>query len=673
MAPEEQTRLDAVTGGQGASLASGDLLVHGTYEVLSRIGEGGMGEIYRARNTITGADSAIKMIRPSLIADPMLSTLFVREAEALKSIRDEAVVGYEGVFREQGDRMLLAMSYVDGPSLGQRMRERPLSTDEIFALADRLARGLAAAHAVGVHHRDLSPDNVLLPGGQLDHAVLIDFGIARRTGAAGPTLYGGAAQGRGFVGKLAYASPEQAGAVEGEIDHRTDIYSLGLVLAAASRGRPLDMGHDPMSAFTARKKLPDLSGIDPLLRPFLNTLLAPSPDERPQSMVEVREMASKLRRPRPLPDSGQKRNSRSWLLLPAGGIVVAVVGFAGYELLKEPPPAIDDRKQTEPASIPPLASSSPLAVPSTSSPPAHPPPVAILSPPAVPPPTMTHSETSAPVVPLTVPSPPTLSPPPASPPALAVLPPAPRTALPVSPTVTAPPAVDDAMLERAAQAITQEFPCATFDALVVTDGSIQPSGEIGSESELGALLQRLGSLSGATRTDASRLRVQPRPECVAAQQVVAMAGPAAIAPPTIRLNRADGIFTIGRDSLVIDVSNHGTRPVHAYVDFFQDNGEVYHLLPEPMTPDNRLAAGASLRVGNEQAGATAKDRVWEVSEPAGNGRIVVILSEQPLYQGMRELADSTDAYLAFLKRALPAAASTGAVAVAERPVVVRHP
>ena len=276
--PDGATRL--MVGGGGGSIAAGTLLCNGTYRVEERLGAGGMGEVYRGINTVTGSACAIKTIRPELVADEFLRGLFAREAEALKSIRDGAVVGYEGVFRDEDGRLLIVMEYVDGPSLGARMRERPLSVDETTRLARRLARGLAAAHARGVHHRDLSPDNVLFPGGRLEEAVIIDFGIARREGGDGPTLFGAGAGRGGFAGKLAYASPEQIGAVDAPVDHRSDVYSLGLVLAAGARGRPLPMGEDVASATAARRQAPDLSSLPPALRGLLAPLLTPRPEDR---------------------------------------------------------------------------------------------------------------------------------------------------------------------------------------------------------------------------------------------------------------------------------------------------------------------------------------------------------------------------------------------------------
>ena len=288
-----------------------------------------------------GAHAAIKAIRPELVSDETIAQLFVREAEALKSIRDPAVVGYEGVFRDELGRVFLAMEYIDGPSLAELIRGRPLSAEEVLRLGRRLARGLAAAHGMGVFHRDLSPDNILLPGGRLDDAVIIDFGIAKRQGASGPTLYGG--EGQGFTGKYAYASPEQAGAVVAPIDGRSDLYSLALVLVAAVLGRPLPMGHDPLTAVAARQRRPDLSAVPQALRTVVEPLLAPDPKDRPSLMLAFAEQVERTdRTPAGHPRVRPTPRRLNWLPWAGGAVVLAAIGAAAYVLFLEPlpPPAV---------------------------------------------------------------------------------------------------------------------------------------------------------------------------------------------------------------------------------------------------------------------------------------------------------------------------------------------
>lgn len=250
-----------------------------TWRVTGVIARGGMGEILRATHVDQGTEHAIKVILPELMGNEGVVTLFLREAEALRRIRHDAVVGYDGLFRDETGRLHLVMEFVDGPSLADRIRQKPLTPDEVRRLRDRLAAGLAVAHEAGICHRDLAPDNVLLAGGDLDRAKIIDFGIAKLARADHRTIFGDA-----FAGKLAWASPEQAGLFGGAVDERTDIYSLGLVLAASAAGRPLDMGRTLHAAVEARRRVPDLSGLPEELRGDIARLLAPDPLDRPHAM-----------------------------------------------------------------------------------------------------------------------------------------------------------------------------------------------------------------------------------------------------------------------------------------------------------------------------------------------------------------------------------------------------
>ncbi|MDF3605061.1 protein kinase [Paracoccus sp. DMF-8] len=153
----------------------------------------------------------------------------------------------------------------------------PLDADQALVLLRRLARGLAQAHARGVTHRDLSPDNVILRDNRVDEAVLIDFGIARST------ELGDGLNGR-FAGKFKYIAPEQLGHAGGEIGPPADVYGLALMIAAAMRGRPLDMGASIVEASEARRRIPDLSGISYRVYPLLQHMLEPDPRARPHDM-----------------------------------------------------------------------------------------------------------------------------------------------------------------------------------------------------------------------------------------------------------------------------------------------------------------------------------------------------------------------------------------------------
>jgi eukaryotic-like serine/threonine-protein kinase len=132
----------------------------------------------------------------------------------------------------------------------------------VWQLRNRLADGLAAAHAKGIIHRDIAPDNVILPEGSVQGAKLIDFGIAKRRDPAAGTIIG-----RIFAGKWGYVAPEQLGLFGVEVGPYSDIYSLGLVLAEAATGKPLDMGDSLETTIQARWQVPDLSQVPAELRP----------------------------------------------------------------------------------------------------------------------------------------------------------------------------------------------------------------------------------------------------------------------------------------------------------------------------------------------------------------------------------------------------------------------
>ncbi|MEO1017635.1 MAG: serine/threonine-protein kinase, partial [Pseudomonadota bacterium] len=271
MSDFDPTRLS--TGRNEAATARGRLpegfVLHHTYEIVRMIASGGMGDVYEAKHLLSEDRYAIKVIRDDLVDDERISGMFIRESDILKRIRHDAVVNYGGLLQDEQGRAFLVMDYIDGPSLRERLRQKPLSADEAKRLIRRLAPGLAEVHAAGTFHRDLSPDNILLADNDLDRAVIIDFGIAKLGEPDAKTFVGG-----DIAGKYGYISPEQLGVIDSPVDGRSDIYSLGLVLAAALRGQPLEMGTNWAAVVEARKKVPALNDCPKALRPLLAKMLA---------------------------------------------------------------------------------------------------------------------------------------------------------------------------------------------------------------------------------------------------------------------------------------------------------------------------------------------------------------------------------------------------------------
>jgi eukaryotic-like serine/threonine-protein kinase len=266
----------ASIGGGDRGLAPGTILF-GEYEIVDVLGAGGMGEVYRAHHRRLDEHRAIKVMHAELSARRGASEFFYREAKALLAVRHPAVVHCHDLLSDEAGRVYLIMEMIEGVPLSKRLGAGPLSPDEVAILGARVAHGLAAAHRKGVIHRDLSPDNIVLPNGRVQDAKIIDFGIAKLLEQGEGTIVDG------FKGKLSYASPEQLGFFGGKIDGRSDLYSLGLVLVAAALGRPMPMGTTVMEAVDARRQLKALPDAIPIgLRSAIQPLLALEPENRPQ-------------------------------------------------------------------------------------------------------------------------------------------------------------------------------------------------------------------------------------------------------------------------------------------------------------------------------------------------------------------------------------------------------
>ena len=276
----------AGSGTQRRKLEIGTV-IQGIYRIDGVLKSGGMGAVYRGHEIHTDAPVAIKVILPEFKDDEKASLLFKREASTLRQLADEAIVRYFAyIYDDQLDRYCIVMEFIAGRQLSDVIGERrAIGLDDARALLARLARGLAKAHRIGVVHRDLAPDNVMLRDGDVREAVLIDFGIAKSNAVREATMRDQ------FAGRLRYTSPEQLGRFNMNIGPHTDVYSLALVMAAALRGTPLDMGYTSMAdAVDARRNIPDLPDVPLPMVPLLRHMLEPNPADRPASMERVLEL-----------------------------------------------------------------------------------------------------------------------------------------------------------------------------------------------------------------------------------------------------------------------------------------------------------------------------------------------------------------------------------------------
>jgi TolB-like protein/Tfp pilus assembly protein PilF len=267
-----------------------DTIAH--YNILEKIGTGGMGEVYRARDTKLGRTVAIKVLPPELARDPGRRERLLREARASAAISHPNIATLFQV-GEEGGTIFLVFEYVPGQTLHAAIGGRPMNTRRAIDLAIQLADAVADAHAAGVIHRDIKPDNIIVtPKG---NAKILDFGLAAWTqgGAARADVTKTTQTKPGMVmGTLAYLSPEQA---RGEmLDERTDIFSLGIVIFEMLTGRnPFMKTGGGLSAVASilRDEAPApssvSSGLPREIDAMLARALAKKPDDRYASAVTL--------------------------------------------------------------------------------------------------------------------------------------------------------------------------------------------------------------------------------------------------------------------------------------------------------------------------------------------------------------------------------------------------
>jgi serine/threonine protein kinase len=298
------------------SIKVGDVLNH-IFEVKRFIARGGMGEVFEGANVITDERVAIKVMLPALAADENVITLFRREARTLTHLHHEAVVQYRVLAQEpQLGVLYIVTEYIDGTNLSDVLKTVDASPEALVAVLRRLASGLQAAHALGAIHRDISPDNILLGGGDLARAKIIDFGIAKDLDPGTATIVGD-----GFAGKLGYVAPEQLGDFNRRLGPWTDVYSLALVILAVAAGRDVGLGGSLVDAVDKRRAGPDLSPAPDVLRPLLARMTKADPTERLGSMAEVLAEIAKIEAT-PIPAPAPTTSYARWII---GGIVTLIL------------------------------------------------------------------------------------------------------------------------------------------------------------------------------------------------------------------------------------------------------------------------------------------------------------------------------------------------------------
>lgn len=259
----------------------------GSYRLLGRLGAGGMGEVWKAEDTRLGRTVAVKILPAALAADPDAINRLRREARTAAQLNHPNIATIHA-FEEAGERLFIVMEYVEGEPLTNAIRRGPLPETEVRRIGARIAEALAEAHAKGIVHRDIKPDNVIVNGQRVK---VLDFGIAKRVGAEAsgpndPTAF--KTQTGMIIGTVTYMSPEQA--LGRPVDARTDLFSLGVLLYEAATGRLPFQGQsltETLMQIARDEPAPLRGAVSPGLEGIIRRCLQKNPEDRFASAQEL--------------------------------------------------------------------------------------------------------------------------------------------------------------------------------------------------------------------------------------------------------------------------------------------------------------------------------------------------------------------------------------------------
>ena len=330
------------------ALASGTRV--GIYEVTAKIGEGGMGEVYQARDTTLDRDVALKVLPEAFTADPDRLARFQREAKVLASLNHQNIGGIYGL-ETFGDSRALVLELIEGPTLADRIAAGPIPVDEALEIAKQIAAALEAAHEQGIIHRDLKPANVKV---RPDNTVkVLDFGLAKAvssdaSGSSGTTsvtmsLPASATQMGMVLGTAAYMAPEQArGKV---VDKRADVWAFGVVIYEMLTGQRAFVGEDTsltlaavMTANPDMDRLP--TALPTAVRKCLERCFQKDPRTRVRDIGDVQLAMEGAFETTVLAPPNEARATQLLWQRPGAWLVVSlivVVGLAGLLVLQSPP------------------------------------------------------------------------------------------------------------------------------------------------------------------------------------------------------------------------------------------------------------------------------------------------------------------------------------------------
>lgn len=253
------------------------------YRILEKLGEGGMGVVYKAEDTKLKRTVALKFLSPKLTLDPETKMRFIREAQAASSLDHPNICMIYEINETEDGKIFIVMAHYEGETLKKKIERRPLKIEEAIDITLQTAEGLVKAHNKDIIHRDIKPDNIFIT--KDDVAKILDFGLAKVTGQTQLTQMGNT------VGTVAYMSAEQTRG--GKVDSRTDIWSLGVMLYEMITGQqPFKGDYEQAISYAIVNEEPQpitgvRTGVPMELERIINKALAKNPEERYQHVDEI--------------------------------------------------------------------------------------------------------------------------------------------------------------------------------------------------------------------------------------------------------------------------------------------------------------------------------------------------------------------------------------------------
>jgi len=308
----------------------------GNFEIVELLGRGGMGEVWRARDARLKRDVAIKVLPAGLARDPDRIARFEREARAASALNHPNIVHIYDIGRDNGTYWI-ASELVRGDTLRRMIEAGPLAAPKAIEIAAQVAAGLAAAHAAGLVHRDLKPDNIMVT--RDGHVKILDFGLAKQRRSAQDSTTADLTDEGVVLGTAGYMSPEQ---VRGEAaDHRSDLFSFGVVLYEMLCGKRAFAGDSSVEVMNAilKNDPPELPASVPgALARIVRRCLEKEPDRRFQSAADLGFALEALSLAPASAERPRRRAWWKWAALGASCVIAAIVYWLGVRPTRPPAP-----------------------------------------------------------------------------------------------------------------------------------------------------------------------------------------------------------------------------------------------------------------------------------------------------------------------------------------------